>query len=104
MSRLNRVSFIDLNELDRVLWIDSIGFILRLKRINTNQPLLILSNYLYSDVLTFNPTWKMVKDTSNYVSMKMIGLAQTSRKIIEDGDVPILLVVLITPYPLQPGV
>ena len=31
----------------------------------------------------------------------MIGLAQTSREIIENGDIPILPVVLITPDFLQ---
>ena len=41
-------------------------------------------------------TCKMVKDAPNHVLMNMIGLAQTSHKIIEDGDVPIFLVVLIT--------
>ena len=39
----------------------------------------------------------MVKDAPNHVLMNMIGLAQTSRKILEDGDVPIFLLVLITP-------
>ena len=41
-------------------------------------------------------TWKTVKDAANHVPMNMIGLAQTSREIIEDGDVPIFPVVLIT--------
>ena len=41
-------------------------------------------------------TWKMMKDTPNNVMIKMIGLAQTSREIIEDGDVPGFLVVLST--------
>ena len=44
-------------------------------------------------------TWKMVKDASNHVPMNMIGLAQTSREILKDGDVPIFPVVLITPNP-----
>ena len=39
---------------------------------------------------------KVVKGYPNHVVMNMIGLAQTSREIIEDLDVPILLVVLIT--------
>ena len=32
--------------------------------------------------------WKMVKHAPNHVTMKNIGLAQTSREILEDGDVP----------------
>ena len=40
-------------------------------------------------------TWKMVKDAPNHVPMNMIGLAQTSREIPEDGDIPIFPVVLI---------
>ena len=44
-------------------------------------------------------TRKMVKDAPNNVLMKMIGLDQTSRKIIKDGDVPIFPVVLINPNP-----
>ena len=47
------------------------------------------------------PTWEMVKDAPNHVPMNMIGLAQTSRKILEDGDVPIFPLVLITPYSQQ---
>ena len=39
----------------------------------------------------------MVKDAPNHVLINMIGLAQTSRKILEDSDVPTLLVVLSTP-------
>ena len=41
-------------------------------------------------------TWKMMKDAPNHVPMNMIGLAQTSCKILEDGDVPIFLVALST--------
>ena len=41
--------------------------------------------------------WKMVKDAPNHIPMNMIGLAQTSREILEDGDVPIFPVVLSTP-------
>ena len=41
--------------------------------------------------------WNMVKDAPNYFPMNMIVLAQTSRKIIEDSDVPISLEGLITP-------
>ena len=43
----------------------------------------------------------MVKDAPNHVPMDMIGLAQTSREILEYSDVPILLVVVSTPDPLQ---
>ena len=39
----------------------------------------------------------MVKDAINDVPMNIIGLAQTSRKILKDGDVPMFPVVLITP-------
>ena len=42
-------------------------------------------------------TWKIVKGAHNHVPMNMIGLAQTSCKILEDGDVLIFLVVIITP-------
>ena len=44
----------------------------------------------------------MVKDAPNHVLMNMIGLAQNSREILKDGDVPIFPVVLSTPYSLQP--
>ena len=43
----------------------------------------------------------MVKDAPNYVPMNMIGLAQNSYKIIEDGDIPIFPTVLVTPDYLQ---
>ena len=46
-------------------------------------------------------TWKMAKDNTDYVPMNMIGLAHTSRKLLEDGDVPILPMVLSTPDYLQ---
>ena len=46
-------------------------------------------------------TWKMVKDAPNNVSMNMIGFDQNSRKILEDGDVPIFPVVLSTPDSLK---
>ena len=46
-------------------------------------------------------TWKMVKDAPNHVLMNMIGLSQTSLKILEDGDVPIFPLVSITPYSLH---
>ena len=42
-----------------------------------------------------------MKDAPNHVPMNIIGLAQTSCKILEDGDVPIFLVVLSTPDSLQ---
>ena len=42
-------------------------------------------------------TFKMVKDAHNRVMINIIGLSQTSREILEDGDVPIFPVVLITP-------
>ena len=45
--------------------------------------------------------WKMVKDAPNNFPMEMIGLAQTSREILKDGDVPIFPVVLSTSDPLQ---
>ena len=44
--------------------------------------------------------WKMVKDAPHNVLMNMIYLSQTSREILEDGDVPIFLVVIGTPDPL----
>ena len=49
-------------------------------------------------------TWKMAKDAPNHVPMNMIGLDQTSRKILKDGDVPIFPVVITTPDFLQPSV
>ena len=45
--------------------------------------------------------WKMVKYAPNNFPMNMIGLAQTSREIFEDSDVPIFLVVLSTLDSLQ---
>ena len=48
-------------------------------------------------------TWNMETDTPNHVPMNMIGLAQTLREILEDGDVPILPVVLVTPYSTHPS-
>ena len=38
-----------------------------------------------------------MKEATNHVPMNIIDLAQTSRKIIEGGDVPIFLVFLSTP-------
>ena len=46
-------------------------------------------------------TWKMVKYAPNYVLMNIIGLSQKSREILEDGYIPILLVVIITTDYLQ---
>ena len=48
--------------------------------------------------------WKMVKDATNHFPMNMIGLAHTSREILDNGDVPIFLVVLSTPDSLQSSV
>ena len=45
--------------------------------------------------------WKMVKDAPNHVPVNMIGSAHTSLEILKDSDVPIFLVVIITPYSLQ---
>ena len=42
-------------------------------------------------------TCKVAKDSPNHVPMNMIGLYHNSRKILEDSDVPISPVVLITP-------
>ena len=42
-----------------------------------------------------------MKDAPNHVPMNIIGLAQTSREILEDGDVPLFIVVLSTPDSLQ---
>ena len=47
-------------------------------------------------------TWKMMKDAPNCVPMNMIGLSQTSHEILEDVNVPIFPVVLITPCSLHP--
>ena len=49
-------------------------------------------------------TWKMAKDAPNHVLMNMIGLDQTSREIIEDSDVPIFPVLLMTPKALRSSV
>ena len=45
----------------------------------------------------------MVEDALNNILMNMIGSAQTPRKIIKDGDIIILLVVLITLKALRPS-
>ena len=82
------------------LQLDSISLICRLKYIKYNSLFLIPSNHLRSVVLPFAPTWKVVKDTHNYVPMNMIGLAQTSREILEGGDFLIFPMVLIPPKAL----
>ena len=46
----------------------------------------------------------MAKDAPNHVLMNMIGLIQTSREILKDGDIPISPVVLITSDSLQSSV
>ena len=43
--------------------------------------------------------WNMVKDAPNHVLMNMIGLEKTSRERIEESDVLIILVILITMNP-----
>ena len=43
----------------------------------------------------------MAKGAPNHFPMNMIGLAHTSHKILEDGDVPILPVVLSNTDPLH---
>ena len=40
-------------------------------------------------------------DAPNHVPMNMIGLSQTSHEILEDGNVPMFLVVLSTPDSLH---
>ena len=87
-------SFYILTQLGRFLQIKSISFVWRLY---SNSPFLVPDNYLYSSVLPFTSAWEVVKDTPNHILENMIGSAQTSREIIEDGDVPIFSVVLITP-------
>ena len=45
----------------------------------------------------------MVKDAPNNILMNMIGLAQTSRKILKDGDILMLPVGLINMKALYPS-
>ena len=45
----------------------------------SNFQFLIPSNYLYSGVLPFTSTWKMVKEAPNNIPMNMVGLDPTSR-------------------------
>ena len=40
---------------------------------------------LDSDVIHFTSTWKMVKETTNYILYNTIGWDHTSREIIEDN-------------------
>ena len=95
------LSFYVSTQLGQVLQLDSICFVWRLY---SNSPLLIPDHYLYSDVLPFTSTWKMVKDTPNHIPMNMIGLAQTSREILDDGDIIIFPVIMIAPKALGPSV
>ena len=46
----------------------------------------------------------MAKDAPNHIMMNMIGLAQTSLEILEDSDILIFTVVLITLKALLPSV
>ena len=98
------VSLIESTQLVRVLWLDQIIFVCRLKWIYSNSPFLIPDHYLYSDVLPFTSTWKMVKDTPNHILKNMIGSSQISRKILKDSDIIMLLVVLIDPKDFRPSV
>ena len=47
---------------------------------------------------------EILKDTPNHILVKMIVLSHNSRKILKDGDILILPVVLITPKALRPSV
>ena len=47
--------------------------------------------------------WNMVKDSPNHIPENIIGYAHLPREIHEDGYVPILLEVLITPTPEGPS-
>ena len=42
-----------------------------------------------------------MKDAPNHVPINMISLAHTAHETLEDGNVPIFLVVVITPDPLH---
>ena len=46
----------------------------------------------------------MAKDAPNNIPMNKIGLSQTSREILEEGDILIFPVVLITPKSFRPSV
>ena len=46
----------------------------------------------------------MVKDAHNHIPMAVIGLAHTSREILEDSDILIFQVVLITLKAFRPSV
>ena len=101
MSRLNWFLPFIWHRLDWDLRIDSISFLWMLKSIKSNYLFLIPTKYLFSGVLHFTSTCKMVKEAPNYVPMNTIGASQTLHKIIEEADVPIFLVVLITPKDLR---
>ena len=45
-----------------------------------------------------------MKNTSNHITMNMIGLAHITQKILMGGDILISLVVLIAPKALRPSV
>ena len=98
------VSFIDLNEFYWVLQLDLIICIWRPKYIKSNYPFLIPSNDLYSNVIPFTSTWKILKDAPNHIRMIMVGLAQISRDILKDGDIIIFPLILITPKSLRPSI
>ena len=46
----------------------------------------------------------MVKDTPNHILVNVVGLDQISSEILEDGDILIFPVVLITMNSLRPSV
>ena len=46
----------------------------------------------------------MVKDAPDHISMNMIGLSQTSSKILKDSDILIFPVIVITTKSFQPSV
>ena len=94
------VSLIESTKLGRVIQLNLINFVWRIKYIHYISPFLIPAKYLYSDVLPFTSTWKMVKYAPNHIPTDTIDSAQTSHKIIEDGDILILPVILITPKDL----
>ena len=93
----------------RLNWVESYYFnqlVLSgdLSKFSLITKLLLPANYLYYSVLTFVSTWKMVKDAPYSIPMNMIGSAKTSHNILNDGDILILLVVLIIPKALRPSV
>ena len=46
----------------------------------------------------------MVKYSPNHIMMNTIGSAHTSREILKDLDILILILVLVTPKALRPSV